>query len=94
MAAETFRCLINTQTFPSIALFSVALSLLHAIQAHEYFKGVDFEALLRREIAMKPEWVPVINGEHDASLFDPKTHKMVRLLLFAHPNRFVCSSSI
>ena len=48
-----------------------------AIQAHAYFKGIDFEALLRREIAMKPEWIPVISGDHDDTMFDPKTLKMV-----------------
>jgi hypothetical protein len=48
-----------------------------APQAHDYFKGIDFDALLRREIAMKPEWIPVIKGDHDVSLFDPKVHKMV-----------------
>jgi hypothetical protein len=26
---------------------------------------------------MKPEWIPVIHGDHDVSLFDPKAHKMV-----------------
>lgn len=26
---------------------------------------------------MKPEWIPVIKGDHDVSLFDPKVHKMV-----------------
>jgi len=46
------------------------------IQAHAYFKGIDFEALLRREIAMKAEWIPVISGDHDGSMFDPKTLKM------------------
>lgn len=48
------------------------------VQAHAYFKGIDFEALLRREIAMKAEWIPVISGDHDGSMFDPKTLKMVR----------------
>ena len=48
------------------------------VQAHAYFKGIDFEALLRREIAMKAEWIPVISGDHDGSMFDPKTLKTVR----------------
>ena len=26
---------------------------------------------------MKPEWIPVINGDDDGSMFDPKTLKMV-----------------
>jgi hypothetical protein len=30
---------------------------------------------------MKPEWIPVIDGDHDSSMFDPKTLKMVRFLV-------------
>jgi hypothetical protein len=61
-----------------------ASRLLLYLQAHAYFKGVDFEALLRREIAMKPEWIPDIKGDHDNSMFDPKTRQMVLTPASAH----------
>ena len=32
---------------------------------------------------MKPEWIPVIDGDDDTTMFDPKTLKMVRCLFIA-----------
>ncbi len=31
------------------------------IQAHPYFRGLDFDALLRRDVAMEKDWIPIID---------------------------------
>jgi hypothetical protein len=31
------------------------------IQAHPYFRGLDWEALLQRDVAMEKEWIPLID---------------------------------
>lgn len=31
------------------------------IQAHPYFRGLDFDALLRRDVAMDKDWIPLID---------------------------------
>jgi len=40
------------------------------VKAHDWFKGVNWDALLKKEI--KPPFVPVISGEFDVSNFDPE----------------------
>jgi hypothetical protein len=31
------------------------------VQAHPYFRGLDWEALLQRDVAMEKEWIPLID---------------------------------
>jgi serum/glucocorticoid-regulated kinase 2 len=45
------------------------LSDAAAIRAHPYFKGLDFDKLLRKEIP--PPFVPPVTGKEDISMVDP-----------------------
>ena len=31
------------------------------VQAHPYFRGLDWEALLQRDVAMDKDWIPLID---------------------------------
>jgi serine/threonine protein kinase len=40
------------------------------IKVHPFFDGIDWDALLRKEI--EPEWKPALAGELDTDNFDPE----------------------
>jgi hypothetical protein len=31
------------------------------VQAHPYFRGLDWQMLLRRDVAMDKDWIPLID---------------------------------
>jgi hypothetical protein len=35
---------------------------------HPFFSEIDFKKLIKKEI--KPEWKPILKGEHDVGNFD------------------------
>jgi hypothetical protein len=40
------------------------------IKAHPFFRGIDWDALLRKEVS--PPWVPKVTNSEDVSLISPQ----------------------